>query len=590
MSAVIENKKYRQPLCPYLAVGNRRLLVHLDAYCVPHSLQWPRPGIPDRMAWRDPFDEWPYWEEMSPEAVRARMPYFEYANGNRDYLHDALKVEAGYLEDTNVLEGRYELPGGALVEITSFAPPQMDVWVRRFSAAGEGRLVLQGEFFEKAVRGHALAHMGSVNFRGAFDAAPRGVYVIMSTLPLAQNQGRVEVPVSGRTSWTVYLCIAPDMAKAVELGELALRRGCEALRAETAAADRAWIARAAEPSVKHPLILKHHRRWLLTNLLHLAGDGAMSCGTRPFWGFAWPRDCSMQAAAFAAAGFHDEARSVVKWHIDNTPPSGVHEARYCTDRSPMLLDNRPRQGDNPGFLCWAASFVCRRDWNREWAEQIRDNLFLMAGHLVQARDQETLLPLPEADYRETQIAESAGIALTAIAGLKGAAFIAERLGDRANAQKFLARADEIRLGMQNSLWDKDQKYFVTSVKPFNPKASIAVCWGAYPFLAWDGRDPMFVAGVRRVYRDLWNNAAGGVLCAAGTPYESYWMYHSAILLLGAAAAGEMKMEEEILAALDQNIPPQGIVPEQVGRASGALWGCAPLPVAQANLLLHAYRE
>jgi hypothetical protein len=590
MPVKIEQDKYRMPLCPYLIVGNRRLLVHLDAYCVPQSLQWPRPGFPDRLSWRDPFDEWPYWEEMSMDAIRARMPYFEYADGSRDYLHDAKTVEAGYIEDTNVLEGRYELPGGTVVEITTFVPPQTDVWVRQFNVTGNGKLVLQGDFFEKAVRGHALVHMGNVNFRGAFDAIPRGVYVIMSTIPLTQHQSRVAVTVTGKTSWTLFMCMAPDIEKAAKLGEEALRKGYETLKTETAAADRAWIARANKPVVRHPFIIKNYRRWLLANILHMAEEGAMSCGPRPFWGFAWPRDCSQQAAAFAAAGFIDEARKIVKWHIDNTPASGVHEARYCTDRAPMLLDNRPAQGDNPGFLCWAASFVCRQSWDRDWAEQIKDNLYLMAGRLVQSRDPETLLPLPSADYRETKIAESAGIAVTAVAGLKGAAFIADRLGDPGRAGQFLARAKEIKLGARKHLWNEEKKYFMTSVKPFNDKASIATCWGAYPFRAWDKNDPMFVQSVKRVYRDLWNRAAAGVLCSAGTPYESYWMYHAAILLLGASATGDRQMEAEILASLEKNIPPQGIVPEQVSKATGILWGCAPLPVAHADLILYAYRK
>ena len=135
MPMKIEQKKYRMPLCPYLMIGNRRVLIHLDAYCVPQSLQWPRPGASDRLAWRDLSDEWPYWEEMGQEAIRTRMPYFEYSDGSRDYLHDATTVESGYIEDTNVLEGRYFLPGGAIVEITT---DDADTPAIRFTIVGTG--------------------------------------------------------------------------------------------------------------------------------------------------------------------------------------------------------------------------------------------------------------------------------------------------------------------------------------------------------------------------------------------------------------------------------------------------------------------
>ena len=590
MATIIEHERYRMPLCPYLIVGNRRILVHLDAFCVPQSLQWPRPGFPDRLSWRDPSDEWPYWEEMSAEAIRARMPYFEYADGSRDYLHDATQVEAGYIKDTNALEGRYVLPGGAIVEITTFVPPQMDVWVRHFNVIGQGKLVLQSEFFEKAVRGHALAHLGNINFRGAFDAAPRGAYVIMSTLPLTQTQSRVEVPVTGKTCWTIFMCIASDMQCAVKLGKEALKKGYEPLKEETIAADRAWISSAGEPVVRHPFILKNYRRWLLANILLTARDGAMSCGPRPFWGFAWPRDCSQQIGGFAAAGFIDEARNIVEWHLDNTPASGVHEARYCNNRSPMLLDNRPRQGDNPGFLCWAASFVCRQCWDRKWAEKISAKLYVLADHLVRDRDEETLLPLPDADYRETQIAESLSIAVSAIGGLKEAAYIAGRLGDTGREQQYLARAKAIQRATKEHLWNKEKQHFMFSVKPLDARSSIAICWGAYPFRAWDSTDPILIQGVVSVFRDKWNKTAGGVLTAVSTPYESYWMYHAAILLMGAAGIGKQKMEEEIMVALEKNVSPQGLIPEQISRATGMLWGCAPLPVAQADLLLYAYRK
>jgi hypothetical protein len=588
MAMEIEQQKYRMPLCPYLMVGNRRVLVHLDAYCVPHSLQWPRPGAADRLAWRDLSDEWPYWEEMSPDAVRARMPYFEYSDGSRDYLHDATTVEANNIEDTNVLDGSYRLPGGAKVGITTFVHPRMDVWVRHYNVHGNGKLVLQSEFFEKAVRGHAMGHLGNVKLKGSFDAAPRGSYVIMSTIELLQTQQHVEVPVSGDASWTILMCMADDMLAAMKIGEQALQTGYEQLKEETVAGDHDWVSQAREPVVRHPFILKNYKRWLLSNILLTAHDGIMICGVRPFWTFAWPRDCSQQAAGFAAAGFIDEARRIVKWNLDNTPASGVHDARYWADGTPMLLDNRPRQGDSAGFLCWAAVFICRQSWDRAWAETIKDKIYLLADHMVKDRDEKTLLPLPEADHRETQIASSISNIVSAIGGLNEAAVFAERLGDSTRAKKYLARAEEIRHAAEKLLWNKEENYFITSTEPFNIKPDISLCWGAYPFKAWNADDPKMIQSVLRVFRERWNVSAGGVLSSPGTPYESFWMYYTSILLLGVAGIGDKEKEMEILGSLERNVSPQGLIPEQVSRATGNLWGCNPLSTPQGNLLLYAY--
>lgn len=590
MSAKIEQLRYRMPLCPYLTTGNHRIFVHLDAYCVPQSLQWPTPGSADRLGWRNFSDEWPYWEEMTEDAIRSRMPYFEYPNGRKDYLHDAIEIENSYMEDTNIIEGRYVLPGGAVVEITTFVPPGKDIWVRHFSVKGQGKFVHQSEFFEKSVRGHALGHMGNVNFKGFFDAAPRGVFVIMSTLQLAQVNQLVEVNVAGDLTWTVFMCIADDMRSAVKIGEDALATGYEALKRETADSDRRWVAQAKQPVSRHPLILKNYKRWLLSNALLISKDGVTISGSRPFWTFAWPRDCSQQAAGFAAAGFIKEAQDILKWNFDNTPESGVHEARYWSDGTPVMLDNRPRQGDSAGFLCWTAAFVSRQIWDQKWIESIKEKLYFIADHLVKDKDQETLLPLPEADHRETQVAESISIAVSAVGGLLGAAEIADKLGDSERAEKYTERAREIRKAAEIHLWNEQENCFITSVKPLNEKVDISICWGAGFFNVWNADDSKLKQSVLKVFNNRWNIDAGGVISMPGTPYASYWMYYTSILLLGIAGIKDKNKEAEILGSLERNISPQGLIPEQISLATGNLWGCAPLPPPQANLLFYAYMK
>lgn len=581
---------YRMPLCPYLLVGNRRLLIHLDAYGVPQSLQWPAPGAPDRLGWRDPLDEWPYWEELDPDKICDRMPYFEYADGRRVYLHEAEDPVIDYVEDTNVLVGRYVLPGGAVVETASFVHSSMDIWVRRFHVRGSGKLVFQGEFFEKAVRGHAHAHLGNVDFRGGFTAPPRGAYVITGTLALTASQGRVETPVNGEVDGMICLCVADDLVDAIKLGEAAMAHGANRLQEDTVASDRTWVGRAKEPAAQHAFVRKNYKRWLLANRLQLSLDGAMVCGPRPFWGFVWPRDGSQLSVSFALAGYLDEARQGVKWQIDRTPESGVHDARYHSDGTPMRLDNRPRQGDNPGFLCWAAGAVCREAWDEAWARSILTNVYRMADHLVESRDEETRLPLPEADHRESVAAESIGVAVTAVGGLKGAAYIAGRLGDMERHARYSARANEIKQGAEAYLWDEQEQYFITSVEPRDTAPDIAAAWGVYPFEVWTAEDPKSRSAVERLVRDRWNADAGGVLAAPGTPYESYWMFYAGKLLLGVAGIGDHDKETEILDALERSASPQGLIPEQIGRATGNLWGCAPLPTAHASLLLYAYRR
>jgi len=555
---------------------------------VPQSLQWPRPGSPDRLALRDPADEWPYWDELPAESVRAQMPYLDYGGGRRDYLHEAKTVAADYLEDTNIFRGRCDLPGGARVELVSFVLPRADVWMRRYRVVGRGRFVLQGEFFTRAVRGHPGAHLGHVDFRGILDAEPRGLYVLMSTLPLESRQGRVELTVDGELEWTVCLSLAADLVGAVAAGRAALERGFEGAQAETAAADRAWVARARPPARRHPFVRARYKRWLLANRLCTTADGATLAGPRPFWSFSWPRDSSLIGAAYAAAGFLEEARRFVAWHLACLPPSGIHEARYLTDGTPMLLDNRLRQGDNPGFVAWAAAFICLREWDEAFARSIERPFFAMADALAAARDPDTALPLPEADFREGEKAQTLSLVLSAAGGLKAAGDLARRLGDTARAARYAARAAEITRAIEARFWDPARGVLIRSFRPRDERTDIAVFYGAFPFRVWEPTSPLIRQAVQRAQAEAWDAGTGAILNGRGTPWESFWFYHSAMLLAAVAALGDRAAESAILDALSRNVSPQGLVPEQIGAANGHLWGCSYLTTAQGCLLLYAY--
>jgi hypothetical protein len=590
MFSTTSKERYRVPLCPYLAVGNRRVLVHLDAYFVPQSLQWPRPGAVDRLGWRDGLDEWPYWDEMDAEAVKARMPYFEYESGQRDYLHEAVTVSVDYIEDTNVLAGRYELPGGATVAITTFVMPGDDVWVRRYEVTGDGKFVHQSEFFEKAVRFHPCADVQGAEFKGGFLANPRGAYVLVSEKPLAREKGKIAIMVSGKHTWSINMCMAGELGEAVELGRKVIAQGYESAEQQTISADREWIAKAKEPVNTHRFVTGNYKRWLLANIMLLGADGAMVCGARPFWGFCWPRDCAILAAGFAAAGFFEEAQSIVKWHLDNTPESCIHAARYHTDREPVTIDGRLRQGDNPGWLSWAASFVCRQKWDKSFIKDIKDNVFALVDLLVEHRDEETLLMPPESDWSEGPCAETICIAVTSISGLEGAVHIAEKLGISERAAIYKKRVSEINKAVESYLWDEQGQYFIRSVKPLDKATDMIACWGIYSVNAWSGADPKLKSAFKRLQSDRWNEEAGGMLVAEGTEQESLWQWHTGLFLLAAAEIGDENTISKTMASLEKNSSPQGLIPEQISGTNGHLWGCNYLATSQACLLLFAYKK
>lgn len=314
----------------------------------------------------------------------------------------------------------------------------------------------------------------------------------------------------------------------------------------------------------------------------------MIASPRPFWSFVWPRDTSINAAGFAVAGFAEEAQSIVKWLLDTTPESRIHEARYFTDRTPMLLDNRLRQGDNPGYIAWATSFVCKQKWDIKFVNTIKAQLFALADLLLSHVDPDTLLPLPESDYWEMEPAQSISIAASAMGGLLGAAYVAKQLGEVDRAELYRKRAEEIKTAASKHLWNSDGQYFMSSVNPTNKDTDVAVCLGVHPFEAWDSDDLMISASIDAVKRERWNEAAGGMVCLPDTPYESFWFYHTTIFLLGVSSINDSQTESAILTSLERNITPQGLVPEQIGSKNGHLWGGNFISTAQACLLMYAY--
>ena len=132
MPEPIKEARWKRPLCPYLMTGNHRILMHLDAFLIPQSFQWPSPGAPERIGKRNLCDEWPYWREMPQAEIALQMPGFEYEDAHIETLDSATDVAVGYLPDSNVLRGFYRLPGGMELAETLLVHSDSDCWVPFF--------------------------------------------------------------------------------------------------------------------------------------------------------------------------------------------------------------------------------------------------------------------------------------------------------------------------------------------------------------------------------------------------------------------------------------------------------------------------
>jgi glucoamylase len=115
--------------------------------------------------------------------------------------------------------------------------------------------------------------------------------------------------------------------------------------------DPGWLAAARPLGPKAPQWARqmYAQSLLVLKALTDADTGAVLAGAREGWAYVWPRDAGTVAMALAAAGYRDEARSIV--HFLRGLDLGA-AARFHPGGAPV--DGRAVQGDSAGWVAAAA--------------------------------------------------------------------------------------------------------------------------------------------------------------------------------------------------------------------------------------------
>lgn len=216
-----------------------------------------------------------------------------------------------------------------------------------------------------------------------------------------------------------------------------------AATAAQAAEQRAWLAAGTLPK---PAELGRSTlvRDALLDLHVLSGPaGAPVAGWASAWRYVWPRDSALAATAFARTGHLADADRVLGFLQRVQPESGLFEARYRPDGSPVP-DGRGRQTDSLGWALWALDQVTAevpRQRRRSFVERHRALLNRSAGACLALVDNPRSLPPPSADYWETRERRlSLATAALVRAGLLAAAHLYGMLGDDAEADRLSSAA------------------------------------------------------------------------------------------------------------------------------------------------------
>jgi len=328
--------------------------------------------------------------------------------------------------------------------------------------------------------------------------------------------------------------------------------------------------------------------------LTMPGGGPLAGWDGP-WRYVWPRDASFVAAAWCAVGRHDQAAGVFSY-LDRVrpratvsggaagelaaavkaPPAGRWAARYVGDGSAPVDDGRQPQADGSGWVLWSAFFCSanRPEMLDQMWPMLQETADQIAGELGADG-----LPPTSSDYWERPESElTLGTVAPLLSGLRSAVDIARRTGHPADAIRWSAAADRLAAALDATFGGR-RGYPRT---PAGGADAIVTALGP-PFAP---ARPEVVAAIERSHR-LLTLPNGGV-----TPGQDWradgvaWTPQTALFGLSAAARGDRRTAESVLAWLDEHRTATGALPEKVNR-EGRPAGEAPLGWTSALVVLTA---
>lgn len=332
-----------------------------------------------------------------------------------------------------------------------------------------------------------------------------------------------------------------------------------------------WLARGRIPG-DGSAFRDMSARALLDLRLLTRPSGASVASWYGAWRYAWPRDSSFAAAAFAVSGHRAEARRVLRFLARVQNADGLWAARYEADGT-AVTDGRAAQLDSLGWVLWATWFVGWHDRDRPaemWpmVRRAADRLSDLLGA--------DGLPPASSDYFErdpgTEQAPgrpTLGVAGPVLAGLRAATALAEETRHPRQAHRWGQAADRLESALD--------RHFAPYGYPRSPVAGgrmdTSVTFIAPPFGPADTQ--VTAAVLNAAYRLRLPN--GGVLPGekwAGDKTTA-WTPEMALFALS-AAAGERPGEAAVrLDWLSRHRTTLGALPEKVD-AEGRPAAVAPL--------------
>jgi len=218
---------------------------------------------------------------------------------------------------------------------------------------------------------------------------------------------------------------------------------------DASAAERRWLAAGTVPGGT-PAQRGLARRALTDLRLLTRPDGAMAAAWYGRWKYAWPRDSSWAAAAFAATGHLAEALRILRFLARVQEPDGTWAARYTLGGTPVRTGLAPELDDD-GWFPWAVWVWYAEQHGAPPARRALAGLWpaVRRAAVAAAKLSPGGLPRVYPDYWEQRVSEpTIGTAAPLLAGLRAAARLAAASGNALDAHRLGQSATRLDQGIQ----------------------------------------------------------------------------------------------------------------------------------------------
>jgi GH15 family glucan-1,4-alpha-glucosidase len=447
----------------------------------------------------------------------------------------------------------------------------------------------------------------------------------------AISQGSVDATVGfnlaveagGERSVTSWVVCARSYQEAKQRNRRILETGPQRMLARTEAFWRLWARSDLDLSPLPPAVRELFARSLLIirtqvdngGAILAANDSDVTAFGGDHYSYCWMRDAALVAYSLILTGhgelsrrfFGFAARAIEKdgYFLHKYSPTG----HLASSWHPWMLGGQrvlPIQQDQTSLVVWSLRrhFEAFRD--AEFIQSVYEPLVIRPAEWILEYRDLAGLPHPSWDLWEERRGVHTFTVAATIGALRAASEFARDFGEVDRAAKYAEEAERMRGALRKHFWDGAQGRFARMATPENGGYALDMTadsanYALFAFGAFEARDPMVEAEMRRLRERLWvKTDIGG--CARyekdyfhqverektelvpGNPWVICTLWHAQHAIARASNVGELREALPYLEWAAARAFESGVLAEQFHPYTGAPIGVSPLTWSHATVV------